>query len=91
MAQTTFTVRMDADTKRRFNELCNNIGLTMSAAIGIFAKKAVSERRIPLDLTANADPADPFFSPANQARLKKSIAEMEATGGTLHEVGEGDG
>ena len=29
---------------------------------------------------------DPFYSEQNQARLRKSIAEMEATGGTVHEV-----
>ncbi len=53
MAQTTFTVRMDADTKREFSELCANIGLTMSTAFSIFAKKSVSEQRIPFELTAN--------------------------------------
>ena len=30
--------------------------------------------------------ADAFYSAQNQARLCKSIAEMEATGGTIHEV-----
>ena len=29
---------------------------------------------------------DPFYSPENMARLKRSIAQMEATGGTVHEV-----
>ena len=29
---------------------------------------------------------EPFYSEQNQARLRKSIAEMEATGGTIHEV-----
>ena len=53
MAQTTFTVRMDADTKREFSELCANIGLTMSTAFSSFAKKSVSEQRIPFELTAN--------------------------------------
>lgn len=56
MAQTTFTVRMDADTKREFNALCSNIGLTMSTAFSIFAKKSVSEQRIPFELTANEPP-----------------------------------
>lgn len=55
MAQTTFTVRMDADTKKAFSELCSNIGLTMSTAFSIYAKKAVAEQRIPFSLTANTD------------------------------------
>ena len=29
---------------------------------------------------------DPFYSDKNMARLKYSIAQMEATGGTVHEV-----
>ena len=57
MAQTTFTIRMDEDTKRDFSKLCANIGMTMSTAFSIFAKKAVSEQRIPFALTANTQPA----------------------------------
>lgn len=30
--------------------------------------------------------ADPFYSDENMARLKSSIAQMEATGGAVHEV-----
>ena len=29
---------------------------------------------------------DPFYSKENMERLRKSIAQMEATGGTIHEV-----
>ena len=29
---------------------------------------------------------DPFYSDENMARLRKSIAQMEAIGGTVHEV-----
>lgn len=53
MAQTTFTIRMDEDVKREFNALCENIGLTMTTAFCVFARKAVSEQRIPFELTAN--------------------------------------
>lgn len=74
MAQTTFTVRMDEDTKRNFSELCANIGLTMSTAFSIFAKKAVSEQRIPFELTANADP---FYGEANINHLNTVIDGIE--------------
>ncbi len=30
--------------------------------------------------------ADPFYSKENMERLRKSIAQMEATGGTIHEI-----
>ena len=74
MSQTTFTVRMDADTKREFSELCANIGMTMSTAFSIFAKKAVSEQRIPFELTANIDS---FFSESNMKHLSSVINGIE--------------
>ena len=57
--------------------------MSMTTAICVFAKKAVRERRIPFEITADNDP---FYSSANMERLKKSVAQMEATGGTIHEV-----
>ncbi len=34
--------------------------------------------------------ADPFCSAENMARLRKSVAEMERTSGTIHEVSDND-
>lgn len=83
MAQTNVSIRMDEDLKKQFDAFCADIGMTMTTAICVFAKKAVRERRIPFDITADNDP---FYSRENIERLKKSIAQMEATGGTIHEV-----
>ena len=47
----------------------------------MLAKKMTREQRLPFELSV-----DPFYSEQNMARLRKSIAEMEATGGTVHEV-----
>ncbi len=74
MAQTTFTVRMDEGTKRDFSKLCSNMGLTMSAAFSIFAKKAVSEQRIPFEVSANKEP---FFAEANMKHLGRVIDGIE--------------
>ena len=60
MAQTTVSIRMDNDLKNNFDHICNELGMSMSTAVTMLAKK--------------------------MARLRKSIAEMEATGGTIHEV-----
>ena len=54
----------------------------MTTAFCVFAKTAVRERRIPFEISANTDP---FYSPTNMERLRKSVAQMEATGGTVHE------
>ena len=75
MAQTTFTIRMDEDVKREFNKLCENIGLTMTTAFCVFAKKAISEQRIPFDLTANTDS---FYSEANIKHLTSIIDGIES-------------
>ena len=83
MAQTNINIRMDEDLKREFDSFCSDIGMSMTTAFCVFAKKAVRERRIPFDITADNDP---FYSAANIERLKQSIAQMEATGGTVHEV-----
>ena len=47
------------------------------------AKMVTHKRRIPFEISA---PADPFYSPENIDRLKKSIAQLESGKGTIHEV-----
>lgn len=81
MSQTTVSIRMDDDLKRGFDQICNDLGLSMSTAVTMLAKKMTREKRLPFDVSV-----DPFYSEQNMARLRKSIAEMEATGGTVHEV-----
>ena len=83
MAQSTVNVnfRMDAELKSNFEQVCRELGLTPTAAFTIFATKVVRERRIPFEVAI-----DPFYSDTNMARLRKSIAQMEATGDTIHEV-----
>ena len=50
MGQNTYSIRMDGDLKKQFDSVCNEIGLTSSAAITLFAKTVVREQRIPLTL-----------------------------------------
>lgn len=87
MAQAMVNFRMDDDLKRKMEQTCKEMGITMTSAFTMFATKVTRERRIPFDVTADADP---FYSPENIARLKASIAQMEATGGTVHEVSYND-
>lgn len=55
--------------------------MSLSTAINIYLKKLGREKHIPFEVSV-----DPFYSPENMDRLKKSVAQMEATGGTVHEV-----
>lgn len=39
MAQTTISVRMDDDLKKAFDKTCNELGLSMTTAVVMLAKK----------------------------------------------------
>ena len=81
MAQTALSVRMDDSLKSDFDKVCNELGLSMTTAITMLAKKMTREKRLPFEVSV-----DPFYSEENLARLRRSIAQMESTGGTVHEV-----
>lgn len=53
MASTVVNFRLDEDTKRDMEVVCEEMGITMSAAFNIFAKTVVRERRIPFEVRAN--------------------------------------
>lgn len=52
MATTTYSLRMDEGLKKSFDEFCESVGLTATAAINLFAKKTVTEQRIPFEIKA---------------------------------------
>lgn len=73
--------KLDADIKKDMEQVCSELGLSMSAAFTIFARKVARENRIPFEVSV-----DPFYSEENMARLKKSIADLNAGKGTVHDV-----
>jgi len=56
MAQTNINIRMDAELKREFEAFCQEVGMSMTTAFTIFAKKAVREQKIPFEVSAEKDP-----------------------------------
>ena len=85
MAQTNVNIRMDENLKKQFDAFCSEIGMNMTTAFCVFAKTAVRQNRIPFEISAESDP---FYSEANQARLRKSIADLNAGKGKVHELTE---
>lgn len=73
MAQTTISVRMDDKLKQQFDYVCNELGLSMSTAIIMLAKKMAREKRIPFDVSM-----DPFFNHSNMSALSASVAQMRS-------------
>lgn len=73
MAQTTLSVRMDADVKSQLDALCADVGMTTSTAINLFAKAFIRERKLPFEVIAS----DSFFSESNIRHLQRSIKQLE--------------
>ena len=51
MAQTTVSIRMDDELKKNMEILCEELGMNLSTAFIMFAKKMVRERAIPFDVS----------------------------------------
>ena len=76
MARTTMVnFRMDAEAKKEVEEIFSKMGLTMTSAINVFLSKVRMERRIPFEITADADP---FYSESNIRHLEHIVADIEA-------------
>lgn len=59
MANTAnINIRMDANLKKQFEAFCADMGMTMTTAVNIFAKKAVRENRIPFEISGDTPNAE---------------------------------
>ena len=81
MAQAMINFRMDAEEKHSLESVCEQLGLTVTSAFKLFAKKVIREKRIPFDVAV-----DPFWSDENQARLRESIQHAREGKLTEHEL-----
>ena len=82
----TLNIKIDSDAKKEMAAVCKELGMTISVAFNIFARKVAREKRIPFDMGV-----DPFYSETNINYLKNVIEDIE-TGKSklvehkLHEV-----
>lgn len=82
MAQTVnVNFRLDEADKKRMENVCNELGLSMSAAFTIFAKKVGREHRIPFEVSM-----DPFYSENNIAHLRRGVTALNAGLGVEHDI-----
>ena len=68
MSQVLVNFRLDEEDKRGMEEVCHELGMSMSTAFTIFAKKMSREKRIPFEVSV-----DPFYSDTNMSYLKQVI------------------
>ena len=53
MANVNINIRMDSELKKQFESFCADVGMSMTTAFTIFAKKTVRENRIPFEISGN--------------------------------------
>lgn len=63
--------RLDEDVKKSMEVACSELGLSMTAAFTIFAKKVGREKRIPFDVSV-----DPFYSDSNMRYLESITRDI---------------
>ena len=80
MAQVLVNFKLDEADKKGMEDVCKALGMSMSTAFTIFAKKMSREKRIPFDVSI-----DPFYSDSNIAYLKKVIEDIETGKAKLNE------
>ena len=70
MANTNINIRMDADLKRQFEAFCADMGMTMTTAFNVFARKAVREYRIPFEISGDVPNAETVEAIKEVKRMK---------------------
>ena len=68
VAQANISIRVDKETKALAEQVCKELGLSMSAAICIFLKKMGRERRIPFEVSASPVPVPGTGDATGQSR-----------------------
>ena len=72
MAQVLVNIRMDEELKKSMEHTCHTLGLNMTTAFTIFAKKMSREKRIPFEVSY-----DPFYSDTNLAAIDEASKQIE--------------
>ena len=52
MPNANVTIRIDQDLKRQADAVFEDLGMSFTTAVNVFARQAVRERRIPFEVTA---------------------------------------
>ncbi|MDR3281322.1 MAG: type II toxin-antitoxin system RelB/DinJ family antitoxin [Synergistaceae bacterium] len=71
MGQTLVNIRMDEDLKKSMESTCRELGLNMTTAFTIFARKVSREKRIPFDVSV-----DTFYGKHNMNALDESVEQL---------------
>ena len=77
----TLNVRMDADTKRDFGIFCDELGVSASSLMNIFAKTVVRNQAVPFPLTSQVITVPETYAqifPQSSAELMEMLSASAA-------------
>ena len=86
MAQTTMTFRVDDSLKKDFDRLCDEFGLSNTAALTIFMKTMVRERRIPFAIKSLSEDERRRRAMEAFERMREDAAKSGLQGMSLDEI-----
>lgn len=71
---TTMTIRVNSDIKKRAQELFSDLGMDMSTAVNMFLRKSVRESGIPFEVSVESRP---------NAKTRAAMRRAQAGEGTV--------
>lgn len=71
MSLASITIKTDAEVKKEFNDICEELGLNMSVALNMFIKKVIREQRIPFELSLNKPNLETLMAIEEAKRIAK--------------------
>ena len=75
MPQVLVNFRIDEEVKKDMEQACREMGLSMSTAFTIFAKKVGREKRIPFEISAESSVSEPYRRQRRSAERSPGFKE----------------
>lgn len=87
MATVNLDIQLDSELAQQFGDFCAAVGMDVSTAFSIYAKKVVNTHRIPFEITSdNDDGIMSWLTESDIVYLGRAVKEMDAGGGHYHEI-----
>lgn len=85
---TTMSIRLDSNLKQRFDLLCDEFGLSNTAALMLFIKTMVRERRIPFEIKTDTIEESRRKALLAFEQMREDVAAAGVQEMTLDEINE---
>lgn len=77
---TTVSLRLDDELKKGLDQMCEEMGMSLTTFFTVYAKRALRERRIPFEINAPLPVIDP--ERLNWNAIREKTLEAERINGT---------